>query len=86
MIRRAFALALLFVGPFTLEYKWRPPVVLPPVSQVEKDAAQAAEEIEARKRTDHRIRENEGDPSRRPDLDPDVTQGVQSHGHDLLRR
>ena len=87
MIRRAFALALLFVGSFALEYKWRPPVVLPPVSQVEKDAAQAAEEIEARKRTDHRIRENEGDPSRRPDLDPDVTQGVQSHGlRDLFRR
>jgi len=99
----AFALALLFVGSFTLstpgafaqekvgafdlEHKRRAPLVLPPASQVEKDAAQAAEEIEARARTDHRIRENEGDPSLRPDLDPDVTQGVQSRGlPDLLRR
>ena len=103
MIGPAFALALLFVGSFTLstpaafarekvgvfdlEYTRRSPVVLPPASQVEKDAAQAAEEIEARKRADRRIRENEGNPSRRPDLDPDVTQGVQSRGlHDLLRR
>src|SRR5437870_2484701 len=87
-IRPAFALALLFVAAFTvstasafarekggslaLEYKRRAPAVLPPASEVEKDAAQAAEEIEARKQTDRRIRENEGDPSRRPDLDPDV--------------
>ncbi|PYN83354.1 MAG: hypothetical protein DMD96_02535 [Candidatus Rokuibacteriota bacterium] len=102
-IRPAFALALLFVAAFTvstasafarekggslaLEYKRRAPAVLPPASEVEKDAAQAAEEIEARKQTDRRIRENEGDPSRRPDLDPDVTQGVQSRGlHDILHR
>jgi len=101
MIR--FALALLLVGALTLstpavfaqqtvgsldlEHKRRAPAVLPPASDVEKDAAQAAEEIEARKQTDHRIRENEGDPSRRPDLDPDVTQGVQSRGlHDILHR
>ncbi len=103
MIRPAFARALLLVGAFTLstpavfaqetvgsldlEHKRRAPAVLPPASDVEKDAAQAAAEIEARKQTDHRIRENEGDPSRRPDLDPDVTQGVQSRGlHDILHR
>ena len=102
MMRSAFALALLFVGTFTLstpaafagekvgsldlEYKRQAPTVLPPASEVEKDAAQAAEEIEARKQTDHRSRENKGDPSR-SDLDPDVTQGIQSRGlHDILHR
>ena len=100
MIRPAFALALLLAGvctvstpaafaqekaaPLELEYKRRAPAVLPPASEVEKDAAQAAEEIEARKQTDHRI---EAVPSRRPNLDPDVVQGVQSRGlHDILRR
>ena len=103
MIRPAFARALLLVGAFTLstpavfaqenvgsldlEHKRRAPAVLPPASEVEKDAAQAAEEIEARKQADHRIRENEADQSRRPDLDADVTQGIQSRGlHDILRR
>ncbi len=102
MIRPAFALAMLFVGAFTLstpafaqekvgsldpEYKRRALVVLPPASEVEKDAAHAAEAIEARKHIDHRILENEGDPSRRPDLDPAITQGIQSRGlQDILSR
>ena len=102
MMRSAFALALLFAGTFSLstpaafagekvgslhlEYKRLAPTVLPPASEVEKDAAQAAEESEARKQTDHRSRENKGDPSR-PDLDPDVIQGIQSRGlHDILHR
>jgi hypothetical protein len=77
------------VGALALEHERRAPAVLPlpPASEVEKDAAQAAEEIEARKQADHRIGENAADPSRRPDLDPDVTQGVQSRGlHDILHR
>ncbi len=75
------------VGSLALEYKPRAPAVLPPASEVEKDAAQAAEAIEARKQADHRIRENEADQQRRPDFDPDVTQGIQSRGlHDILHR
>jgi len=88
MIRPAFALAMLFVGAFPLSTPAfaqenvgsRAPVVLPPASEVAKDAAHAAEAIEARTRTDHRIPENVGDPSRPPDLDPDITQGIQSRG------
>jgi len=77
------------VGSLDLEYKPRAPalLVLPPASEVEKDAAQAAEAIEAREQADHRIRENEADQQRRPDFDPDVTQGIQSRGlHDILHR
>ena len=77
------------VGSLDLEHKRRAPAVLPlpPASEVAKDAAQAAEEIETRKQAAHQIRENDADQSRRPDLDPDLTQGIQSRGlNDILRR
>ena len=91
MIGPAVALALLLVGVVTfsvpaaiaqenpvsldLEYKRRGPPV-PPLSEVEKDAARAAEEIERRPRGGDWMREIEGPRSRRPDLDPDVMQGI----------
>jgi hypothetical protein len=94
MIRPAFALAMLFVGAFPLstpafakeKLGSRAPVVLPPASEVEKDAADAAEAIEARQHMDHRILEDEGAPSLRPDLDPAITQGIQSRGLQDIRR
>ncbi len=65
MIGSGFALALLFVGVVTrsmlaafarqqarslgLEYSRGVPAVLPPASEVEHDAAEAAEAIKARK-------------------------------------
>jgi len=94
MIRPAFTLGMLFVGAFALstpafakeKLGSRAPVVLPPASEVEKDAALAAEAIEARKHIDRRILENDGDPSLRPDLDPAITQGIQSRGLQDIRR
>lgn len=56
-------------------------------AKVEEDTAQAIREIEDRKRTDAAIRESQRGPSRRPDLERDVTEGVQSRGlGDALRR
>jgi hypothetical protein len=43
------------------------------------DAARAIEAIESR-RAAPAERESRPDPTRRPDLDPDVTQGIQSRG------
>jgi len=43
------------------------------------DAARAIQAIESR-RAAPAERESRPDPTRRPDLDPDVTQGIQSRG------
>ena len=46
------------------------------------DAAQALQAIESRRKADALGRESRPDPTRRPDLDHDVTQGIQSRGLD----
>lgn len=75
-------------GSLDLEYTHRAPPVRPePARKVEQDANQALQEIETRRRTDTLIRESQGGPPRRPDLDRDLTQGIQSRGlRDALRR
>ncbi len=74
-------------APLDLEYKQRPPALrtVPP-RKIEEDTTQAANEIE-RQRTDRLLRDNQPSPMRRPDLDRDVTQGIQTRGlSDALRR
>ena len=63
-----------------LQYKQRAPA-LQKVSprKVEEDTAQALSELD-RQRTERMLRENVPGPSRRPDLDRDVIQGIQSRG------
>ncbi len=64
---------------FELGYGSERPVELPlPRPDVSADTAQAIQEIEARRKADALGREN----PRRPDLDHDVTQGIQSRGVD----
>ena len=46
------------------------------------DAEQARQAIESRGKADALGRESRPDPTRRPDLDHDVTQGIQSRGLD----
>jgi hypothetical protein len=58
-------------GSFDASQNRHAPAVLPSASEVEKDAAQAATEIEASKQADRGIRGDEAHPSRRPDLHPD---------------
>jgi len=70
-------------GKLDLEYKQRSPAVQPvPSRKVEEDTTQAVREID-RQRTDRMLREVQPAPARRPDLERDVTQGIQSRG---LRR
>ena len=67
-------------GPLDLEYKQRAPALRPvPRLKVEEDTSQAVRELD-RKRTDRMLRNVQPGPSRRPDLDRDVTQGIQSRG------
>jgi hypothetical protein len=67
-------------GTLDLEYKQRTPAVRPvPPRKVEEDTAQAVREL-SRQRTDRMLREVQPGPSRRPDLDRDVTQGIQTRG------
>ena len=67
-------------GQLDLEYKQRPPALRPvPPQKLEEDTAQAAREL-SRQRTDRMLREAQPTPSRRPDLDRDVTQGIQTRG------
>ena len=67
-------------GPLDLEYKQRAPALRPvPPRKVEEDTTQAVRELD-RQRTDRMLRNVQPDPSRRPDLDRDVTQGIQSRG------
>ena len=46
------------------------------------DAEQARQAIESRGKAEALGRESRPDPTRRPDLDHDVTQGIQSRGLD----
>ena len=67
-------------GPLDLEYKQRAPALRPvPPRKVEEDTTQAVRELD-RQRTDRMLREVQPGPSRRPDLDRDVTQGIQTRG------
>lgn len=49
---------------------------------VNADTPQALKEIDSRRKADALGRESRPDPTRRPDLDHDVTQGIQSRGLD----
>jgi hypothetical protein len=67
-------------GQLDLEYKQRTPALRPvPPRKLEEDTAQAVREL-SRQRTDRMLREAQPTPSRRPDLDRDVTQGIQTRG------
>ena len=67
-------------GPLDLEYKQRAPALRPvPPRKVEEDTTQAVRELD-RQRTDRMLRNVQPGPSRRPDLDRDVTQGIQTRG------
>jgi hypothetical protein len=67
-------------GQLDLEYKQRSPALQPvPRRKVEEDTNQALRELD-RQRTDRMIRNAQPSPARRPDLDRDVTQGIQSRG------
>jgi curli biogenesis system outer membrane secretion channel CsgG len=67
-------------GPLDLEYKQRAPALRPvPPRKVEEDTTQAVRELD-RQRTDRMLRKVQPGPSRRPDLDRDVTQGIQGRG------
>jgi len=66
---------------FELGYGSERPLDLPvPRPDVNADTTQALREIESRRKADALGRENRLDPARRPDLDHDVTQGIQSRG------
>ena len=67
-------------GSLDLDYKPRTPAVqkVPP-RKIEEDTTQALNEID-RQRTDRMLRDSQPSPAPRPDLDRDVTQGIQSRG------
>ncbi|MGH7412712.1 MAG: hypothetical protein ACREKJ_00735 [Candidatus Rokuibacteriota bacterium] len=67
-------------GALDLEYKERAPALrtVPP-RKLEEDTQQAVRDLD-RQRTDRMLRDVQPGPSRRPDLDRDVTQGIQSRG------
>ena len=46
------------------------------------DATRALQEIESRRKADALAHDSRPDPTRRPDLDRDVTQGIQSRSLD----
>jgi hypothetical protein len=67
-------------GSLDLEYKQRAPALRPvPPRKIEEDTTQAVRELD-RQRTDRMLRDVQPGPSRRPDLDRDVTQGIQTRG------
>ena len=67
-------------GPLDLEYKQRSPALRPvPPGHVEEDTKRAVRELD-RQRTERMLRDVQPGPARRPDLDHDVTQGIQSRG------
>lgn len=67
-------------GPLDLEYKQRAPALQPvPPRKIEEDTTQAVRELD-RQRTDRMLRDVQPGPARRPDLDRDVTQGIQTRG------
>jgi hypothetical protein len=66
-----------------LGYGSEPRVDLPlSPPDVNADTTQAIQEIEGRRKADALGRDSRPDPTRRPDLDHDVTQGIQSRGLD----
>ena len=67
-------------GSIDLQYKQRSPALqkVPP-RKLEEDTAQALGELD-RQRTERMLRDSAPAPSGRPDLDRDVTQGIQSRG------
>jgi hypothetical protein len=74
-------------GSIELEYKPRTPLIRPvPPKQLEADTAQAMQEID-RQRNDQELRKAQPTPLRKPNVDPDVTGGIQTCGlSDALRR
>jgi hypothetical protein len=67
-------------GSLDLQYKQRAPALRPvPPRAIEEDTTQALTEIE-RQRTEKAMRDSQPAPLRRPDLDRDVTQGIQTRG------
>ena len=67
-------------GQLDLEYKQQSPALQPvPPRKIEEDTNQAVRELD-RQRTDQLLRKAQPAPARRPDLDRDVTQGIQSRG------
>lgn len=74
-------------GSIDLEYKPRTPPVRPvPQKKLEEDTAQAIREID-RRRSDQTLRSAQPTPMRKPNVDPDLTGGIQTRGlSDTLRR
>jgi hypothetical protein len=67
-------------GKLDLEYKQRSPALRPvPPQKIEEDTTQAVRELD-RQRTERMLRDVQPGPPQRPDLDRDVTQGIQSRG------
>jgi len=70
-----------------LSAKTRIAPTVPDPKVAERDADEAAAAIEARERDDELIRKEVREPERRPDLDHDVVQGIQSRNvENALRR
>ncbi len=87
LVTAGVALAQNKPNPLDLEYKQRAPTIrtVPP-RKIEEDTTQAVNEID-RQRNDRALRDNQPAPLRRPDLDRDVTQGIQQRSlGDALRR
>jgi len=60
----------------------RPVELEVPVPDVNADVTQATKEIESRRKADPLMRDSQGQPAGLPNLDHDVTQGIQSLGVD----
>ncbi|HEY7205203.1 MAG TPA: hypothetical protein VIA61_12945 [Methylomirabilota bacterium] len=71
-------------GSIDLEYKPRTPPLRPvPQKKLDEDTAQAIQEINSRRT----LRDAQPAPTRKPNVDPDVTGGIQTRGlSDTLRR
>ena len=68
---------------FELGYGSERPIELPvPAPDVNADATQAIKEIESRRKADPLLRDNQEQPAGPPNLDHNVTQGIQSLGVD----
>ena len=68
---------------FKVGYGSERPVELEvPVPDVNADVTQATKEIESRRKADPLMRDSQGQPAGLPNLDHDVTQGIQSLGVD----
>lgn len=74
-------------GSIDLEYKPRTPALRPvPPKKLEEDTAQAVRELD-RRRTDEMLQKAQPGPARRPNVDPDLSGGIQTRGlNDALRR